>query len=69
MTKTQKTVAKGILLGMWVREHNHLTKAYLCLMAASIYGICAAREANDRADETLEKLDVEYQRPVILVEP
>ncbi len=69
MNKTQTTVAKGFLLGTMVKKSNHLTKAYLYLAAASFYGIRAAREANARADDALESLDTERQRPVLVVNP
>jgi hypothetical protein len=67
MNKNQKTVAKVVLFGMWVRKHDRLTKAYLCLIAASVYGILAAREANAKADDAFEDLDTERQRPVLSV--
>lgn len=69
MSPNPNVVAKVILFGIWAKNHNHLTKAYLCLTAASIYGIRAAREFNTQADAALDKLDEERQRPVLVVEP
>ncbi len=69
MNENEKIVAKGLVFAMAAKRYNHLTKAYLCLAGAGVYGIRAAREANVRADEALEKLDTEHQRPVIVVDP
>lgn len=69
MNKNQKIMAKGFLFGMWVKNHNHLVKAYLCLVASGVYGIRAAREANTLADAALEKLDTERMRPVVVIDP
>jgi len=69
MNPNQKTVAKVVLFGIWAKNHNDLTKAYMCLTAASIYATRAAREYSAKADEALDKLDTERQRPVLVVEP
>ncbi len=70
MNPTQKTLAKGFIFGIWLKKNNHLAKAYICLAAASLYGIRAAHEANKRAEYTFEKFNTEEQSPMLeLVEP
>lgn len=68
MNKNQKMITKGFILGIWIKNNNHLIKSYVCLTAASIYAIRAACAANAKANETLDDLYTERQRPVLELE-
>jgi hypothetical protein len=69
MSDTQKTLAKGIIVGTVVKRQPNMIKAYVALAAAAVYGIRAAREARTDLNEVVEKLDFERKRPVVVVEP
>ena len=69
MTENQRALAKGALLVTVLKKRSHLTKAYLALAAAAIYGIRAARAENVNLDSALEALDNERSRPVVVMEP
>ncbi len=68
MTQNQKAMAKGLIAGATLKKQSNITKAYLALAAAALYGIRAAREANHNLDEAVEKLQEERKRPVIVVD-
>jgi len=68
MTENQIYLAKAVAIGAMLKKKSNLTKAYLALGAAAVYGIRAAREANDAADATVAALKEERRRPVIVVE-
>jgi len=68
MTENQINIAKGIFVGTVIKRRSNMAKAYLALAAAAVYGIRAAREANEMADSAVANLKEERQRPVIVVE-
>lgn len=68
MTQNQIALAKGVIIGAVIKKKSNMAKAYLALAAAAVYGIRAARDANEMADSAVATLKEERRRPVIVVE-
>lgn len=65
MNDAQRAMAKGIIAGVTLRKRSNLTKAYIALTFAAMYGIRAAREANRDLDQAVYDLKEERARPVV----